>query len=546
MDLRGYQVDAVRAVQRDWSDGHTDVLGVAAVGSGKTCIFLALVVEELTANPNARALILAHREELIYQPIERLYQFWPEWKGRAGAVMAEYDECDRRITVATVQTLSQNHRLQKLLAHGAIDYLVTDECFHAIARTYQDLYAALRAANPNLKHLGVTATPMREDGHGMVEVYQKQSFLYGLREMISSGWLVPPRWLAIQTQISLKGVKCHDGDYSAKSLADVFECDNCFDLVVESHKKYAQDRQMIAFTPTVNGAYRLAENFQEAGIPAQAADATTPRKERAAILNAFRSGTTQVLVNVGIFTEGLDIPQTNGIHMVRPTKSDALYQQCIGRALRLAPGKEDALILDYAPLEARNLVMMGDVLGVDARKDAYIKDSEEEGEVIGGFTFDQHGFKWLEGNPMEIISRQLDYLQMSAFAWHKGPDGWLTLGLGEGEDKIERTLAISAPDKETGNCHLYLVAKREGERMHQTYLVMTDTFEACSEKADWVIARRQNMVLAARNRSWRKQCASSKQMNFAQRLGVWQTGMSKGLCAEAITHKLALRAILRH
>jgi hypothetical protein len=235
-----------------------------------------------------------------------------------------------------------------------------------------------------------------------------------------------------------------------------------------------------------------------------------------------------------------------GTLVTRRNGKVSILGNCIGRALRLAPGKEDALILDYAPLEARNLVMMGDVLGVDARKDAYIKDSEEEGEVIGGFTFDQHGFKWLEGNPMEIISRQLDYLQMSAFAWHKGPDGWLTLGLGEGEDKIERTLAISAPDKETGNCRLYLVAKREGERMHQTYLVMTDTFEACSEKADWVIARRQNMVLAARNRSWRKQCASSKQMNFAQRLGVWQAGMSKGLCAEAITHKLALRAILRH
>lgn len=191
--LRDYQQKAVDAVRAEWANGVQSTLGVAAVGAGKTNVFLALLVEELTKNPKARALVLAHREELIYQPIERLYQFWPEWKGQAGAVMAEYDECDRRIVVATVQTLNSGNRLARVLAHGAIDYVVTDEAIHAVADTYQAVYQALREANPDVRHLGVTATPMREDKKGMAEVYESVAFKYGLKEMIKAGWLVPPR-----------------------------------------------------------------------------------------------------------------------------------------------------------------------------------------------------------------------------------------------------------------------------------------------------------------------------------------------------------------
>ncbi len=543
IQLRDYQERAIRRVQWDWEHGALSVMGTAATGAGKTAIYLALLVRELEAHPERRALILAHRKELIEQPIDRLYQFWPSWYGRAGIVMAQRDEIGYTITVATVQTLAVEHRLERLLANGPIDYLITDECHHAPSDSYLRVYQALREANPHLKHLGVTATPIRADGQGLRAVYEKESFHEGIKEMVQAGWLVPPRWLAVQTGISLAGVSVHDGDYSAKSLASVYETQNCFDLVVASHQKYAGGRQCLAFVETVAGAHRLAATFRKAGVSAAAADGTTPKAERAKILADFRTGKTQVLCNVAIYTEGLDLPNVSCIHQVRPTKSDGLYVQIIGRALRPAPGKEDALILDYAPLEVRNICMLGDVLGIDVRKDVYLQDDATPGEVVGGFTYDGK-VRWLRGDPMELISHQLNYLELSPYSWHRGEDGYMSLGLGEGEDGCERTVVISAlgPD---GTCTLWLVAQRRAEKHATAHQVMVAGWDEVSDAAEAIISRRLNATLIARDRRWRKEAPTDRQIEFGRRLRVYEDGMTKGQLAEAITHKLAVNVIRR-
>lgn len=537
--LRPYQQQAIDAVKRDWQT-YSDVLATIATGGGKTAVFLALLVELLTANPRARALILAHRQELIYQPVERLRQFWPEWSDRIGVVMADTNECQRRITVATVQTLASEKRLQQLLAYGPMDYLVVDETHHATADSYRTVIETLRDVNPGLKHLGVTATPLRADGRGLREVYQHESAHFGIRELVKQGWLVPPRWLAIQTGISLKGVPSNDGDFTARRLADVYETSNCFELVVESHKRYADGRQCLAFTASVQGAYDLAEHFQAAGIVAVAADATTDRLERKKLLADFMAGRVQVLCNMGLFTEGLDVPAVSCIHQVRPTKSDALYTQIIGRALRPLPGKADALILDYAPVEARNVVMLGDVLGVEARKEVYVEASVEPGEVIGGLTFDGETH-WLNGNPLELISRQLDYLNLSPWSWYKAPDGWLSIGLGKADDQVERSLIMTPPGDEMT---LYLVARRETETCDRAYEIMRGDFAQLSEWAEDYIAHRGNGALAMKARSWRSQPATDKQVAFARRLGIREYP-SKGAVAEMVTHALGLKAVRR-
>lgn len=541
-NLRPYQKEAIEAVQRDWRGGHRAVLGTAATGLGKTNIFLGLLTREL-ANGQGRALILSHRQELVFQPIERLYQFWPEWRGKAGAVMGEYDEHNRRIVSATVQTLSSDRRLQRLLWAGPITHMICDESHHMPAGTYLALYEKLLAANPDMRTLGVTATPIRADGKGLRAVFSKESFHYDIRWAVKGGWLVPPRWLAISTGISLANVQVRAGDFVGKQLADVFETANCFELVAESHRKYAGGRQAIAFTESVDGAYRLAETFRRAGIRAEAADGKTPKDERARLLERYRAGQIEVLCNAQLFTEGVDLPTCSCLHMVRPTKSDGAYTQMIGRGLRLAPGKEDCVILDYCPADARNICMLGDVLGVEVRKEAYVKEGLKEGEVAGGFTFDGSGIKWLEGNPAEIISRQLDYLELSPFSWHKAADHWLTLGLGEAEG-LERTLAISPPEPD-GTCTLWVVSRDRERRIDGVDKVICGTFEECSEEAEDWIARYASQVLVSKQKSWRRQAASEAQRNFARRLGCWSEGISKGECAERITHVLARRIIDR-
>ena len=354
--LRPYQEEAIRAVQRDWADGLTDVLVTAATGTGKTETFLALLAEELGRDQKARALILCHRRELIEQPLERLWLRFPEMALQSGMVMADRNETDKRIIAATVQTLADPGRVDAILRHGAIGYLVRDEAHRAVTPTDMAILERLRFANPQMKHLGVTATPIRADGKGLKVVYQKESYHYGIREAVKGGALVPPRWLAIQTGISLANVSQHDGDYSNSGLADVFETANCFDLVVESHRKYADGRQAMAFTPSVAGAYDLARRFTEAGYPAGAADGTTARNDRAGVLRDFRAGRLSVLVNCMLWTEGIDVPNVSCIHQVRPTRSDGAYVQMIGRGLRTAPGKSDCVAEGQRVLTDRGLV----------------------------------------------------------------------------------------------------------------------------------------------------------------------------------------------
>lgn len=549
VNYRPYQRQAIEAVKADWDGGHNNVLVTMATGGGKTIVFLGLLAELLHVFPNRRCLILAHRKELIDQPIERLASFWPNLRDRSGIVMANQDDCDKQIIVATVQTLNGRGRLDRILEHGPIDYVVTDEAHHAIAETYMRVYEQLRVANPSIRHLGVTATPLRADEVGLRKVFEKESAHYGIKELVRLGYLAPPRWLAIQTGISLTGVgKTGTGegrDFNQRQLAHVFETGNCFDLVVESHKKYAADRPSICFTVSVAGAHDLAEKFNEAGIPAAAADGTTSKVERAQIINDFRAGRLQVLCNVGLWTEGLDLPEISCVHMVRPTQSDGLYVQCVGRGLRILPGKEDALILDYLPKEFRNIAMLGDMLGVNVDKSAYVADSDEmeDGEVVAGFTFDGE-VKWMRGDPMEIIGRALDYLNLSPWRWCK-PDrnGWMVLSLGKHEgDDIERTLAIS-PAAET--MQLWGVWRKDGDRWHTAKMLNEGAFEELSDLADEFAYKWGNGTLAKKMAGWRKQPATDGQIKFASRLGVWRDGMSKGETADAITYKLTMQALKR-
>ena len=417
--------------------------------------------------------------------------------------------------------------------------IVVHNCHHATAKSYLTVYEQLKKANPALHHLGVTATPIRADGDGLSKVYQKESAHFGIVELIQEGYLAPVRWLAIQVGLSLAGVKSANGDFVKSQLSNVYEVDNCFDLVVESHKKYAGDRQAVAFTVSVDGAYRLAEKFRNAGISAEAADGTTRKADRQAILDDFSRGHLQVLCNVGLYTEGLDVPQASCIHQVRPTKSDGLYTQMVGRALRTYPGKKDALLLDYAPLETRNIAMMGDVLGIPLRRDSYIKDDAEPGEPAGGFTFDGKA-KFLVGSSAEIISRQLDYLDITPWSWYRD-GGWMSLGLGKASDEIERTLIISPPRE--GTLTLYGLARRPGGNW-QAHKLADGTFDELSAKADEICARLGNAALAMRQRGWRKEPPTDKQIAYARRIkGAWKPGMTKGQLAQSITHHLALTTL---
>jgi superfamily II DNA or RNA helicase len=542
MKMRPYQEAAVAAVLADWRQ-HPAVLGVAATGAGKTQMFLEILRRQHAARPG-RSLVIAHRQELIDQPIERA-QRWDGWTIPMGKVMAEHDDCSQPITVATVQTLSSQRRIARLLAYGPIDTLVVDETHHATADSYLTLVERLRAVNPDLRILGVTATPMRADGDGLSRLFEHVSFKVTIADLVKQGYLVQPRWLGIATGISLKGVESRAGDYVQSQLASRYDTPEGRRIITHAWHEYAQGRRTIAFTASVAGAHALAEEFNAQGVPAAAVDGTTPRDERARILDAYRAGQITVLANCQVLTEGFDAPGTSCILMCRPTKSDSLYVQCMGRGLRPALGMsqpgEDCLILDFMPEDSRNIVMAGDVLGIpkdQAKAARELLEEAEPGEVQLGFTFDGERFD-SSGTPLEIIARQLDYLQMSPWVWERR-DGWLTLGLGKGADGLERILAITPPD-EHGRSELWGLGRAKGERVWSRRKLAEGTLDELGEQGNELAEKHGAHVLIGKGRTWQAQPATEGQVGYLKKLAPRDqrkglATLTKGQAAALITH----------
>jgi len=374
--LRPYQAHAVNAIVQEFKTGNRSTLLVLATGLGKTVVF-----SSLAARAKGRVLVLAHRDELIQQAHRKLQAAAP---GKSvGIVKARVREWDRQIVVASVQSLTARH-LHTIPAD--ISLIITDESHHAYAAGYQAIYQHLKAGEPGGPfHLGVTATPNRADGKGLACVFQSVAYEYGLFDAIEDGWLCKLKALRIRTGISLQGVATRHGDFAAGELEDAVNTANRNELCVRAWKEHAADRKTVCFTAGVKHAYDLAEAFRSEGVSATALCGETPTEERRGLLAMLSSGDIQVLCNASVLTEGFDEPSLRCIMLARPTKSESLYIQMVGRGTRLHPGKEDALILDLSDNAGRHrLVQLADLDGAEkAAKDGVIEIEDERGEGMG-------------------------------------------------------------------------------------------------------------------------------------------------------------------
>ncbi len=535
IEWRPYQTEIIEAVFADWQVHHS-VLAVAATGAGKTNILWGIVERFLCVQPGARIVVLAHRKELIEQPLARLEQFWPHLAKRAGIVMADQNECHRQIIVATVQTLGSKSgkRLTELLSYGKVDLLIIDETHHCAAAQYRTVSDRLRLINPALKLLGVTATPERGDKKSLAEFFEKESANVGVLRLIEEGFLCEPRVHGVKTSIDLSGVSVQGSggnrDYNQQELVAAVETEDCFKLVVKTHIEKVGHRPTIAFVPSVAGAYRLAAMLQACGVQAVAADGTTPKAEREAVISDFKAGRVTCICNVALWTEGLDLPNLECCHLVRPTKSDALYLQMVGRILRIFPGKDYADIYDYQPVGSRNLEQRMIKLGLKKRKPGML------GGVGGGGMTDKHLHR--AGDHVEYV--MLDYFTKRKEAWLATSEGWRIVSLGKGEDGIDRSLAVS-PD----GGQLWAIWRKEGKRWNQAKLYLQGDFEIIKAKTDELLKKHGHKGLVNRDVRWRSRPPSENQVAFGQKLRVYQDDMLAGRLSDAINEKLVMQAIKR-
>ena len=491
----------------------------------------------MTENPGSRVMVVAHRKELIDQPKARLEQFWPQRANQVGIVMADSNECHRPITIATVQTVGQKSgkRVADILAFGKIDLLIIDECHHAASKSYRNFIDALKVANPRMKHLGVTATPERADFKSLAEIYQHEAANVGVLRLIDEGHLCEPKVHGVKTNIDLSWVSSNgtggNRDYNQKQLVAAVETSDCFKVVLKTHTEKVGDRPTIAFVPSVKGAYQLADMLKAEGIAAIAADGTTPKAEREQLLQDFKAGKYTTIVNVALWTEGLDLPHLECCHLVRPTKSDALYLQMVGRVLRTFKGKTHADIFDYQPLGERNLEQR--LVKLKKKK----KRKSPFAGMGGGNGSSAEGPMIRSGDLVEYV--MLDYFKKRKEAWID-VNGWRLIGMGKGTDNIERSMAIS-PD---GN-ELWAIWREEGQRWNQARRFMTGDFDTITARAEEMTKKHGSDSLMRKKAPWRKGPPSEKMRKFGENLRVYQSGMNAGQLSDAINQKLVMQAIQR-
>jgi len=383
MKLRPYQTAAVEAVEDAWKTGDSTLM-VLPTGTGKTIVF-AHILDRMV---HGRAMVVAHREELIWQAADKIEAVTGE---KPDVEMADFKAAHSfwgkaRFVISTVQTQNAGRnggRMERFDPHE-FAVLVVDEAHHATAPTYRRIIDHYRQ-NPALKVLGCTATPDRHDEAALGQVFGSCAYDYEIVDAIGDGWLVPIRQRAVAVDgLDYSAVRTTAGDLNGADLARVMEYEETLHGIASPTLDLAADRKTLLFAASVAHAERLCEIFnRHRDGCARFVTGTTPKEERRAMFADYTAGRFQILCNVGVATEGFDEPDIAIVVMARPTKSRALYAQMAGRGTRPLPGLVDGLaeaadrrgridasakpyleIVDFVGNAGRHkLVMSADILG---------------------------------------------------------------------------------------------------------------------------------------------------------------------------------------
>jgi superfamily II DNA or RNA helicase len=341
MILRDYQRSVLDALNEAET---TRNLAVMATGSGKTVVFAEYLRHTLRFG--GRGLVIAHRDELITQAAAKIRELAPDLR-------VEIEKAESRasrspmlfgpgpsVVVASVQTL-QGRRLADW-PRDAFSCVVVDEAHHATAPSYRAIFDHFCSATTPL--LGVTATAGRSDGVALGAVFERIVADLRIATLVQAGWLVPVRAYSVSSNVSLDGVGTRAGDFAQGELQTAVDDEGRNALVVAAYEEHARGRQAIAYTAGVDHAHHLAADFRARGISAESVWGAMEDEDRHRILKAYTAGEIMVLANFGVLTEGFDAPNTACVIQARPTKSELLLTQMIGRGTR--PASALAAVLD--------------------------------------------------------------------------------------------------------------------------------------------------------------------------------------------------------
>lgn len=353
--LRDYQQEAKAKIFDQW-DSWNNILYQMPTGTGKTRLFTSIIrdisLASLQENRRKGILIIAHRTELIEQIDESLNKY----RIPHGIIAGSFK--DRRdlllpVQVASIQTIT--HPANRKLAEAFhADYIIIDEAHHATAQSYTKLWSYY----PQSKKLGVTATPWRMDGRGFRGNFDAFIPSMRIKEFLEKGWLAPYKYYSVpfdsQIRNNIESIREYnlDGDYKTSLLEQVVDTCRIRAQLLESYLKFVKGKKGIIYSISRKHSKHICNQFLEAGIRIADIDSETPSHLRKELVQDFKDGKLDIIVNVDIFSEGFDCPDLEFVQLARPTRSLVKYIQQVGRGLR-RNGTKQCIILDNVGMYGR-------------------------------------------------------------------------------------------------------------------------------------------------------------------------------------------------
>ena len=319
--LRDYQAEIINKIQNSMLTGHRRIIVQSPPRTGKTVV-MSEIARRATVK-NRRVLFLIHRKEVLEQ---------------ANATFKEQGVDFDLLTSGMVQTLTR--RVDKL---DAPHIILVDEAHHVLSKSYRRILDKFKDAYVLL----FTATPVRLGREQLDQVADDIVLGKSIKELTAAGFLAPFRYYQPPAGFNQSELKLSStGDYTNKSITSALQSCLYGDLV-SHYKRLAAGKQAVCYCHSIDAAKHAAAEFNKNGIAAAEVDGTTPRSERDELVKKFRDGAIKVMVNVNLFTEGVDLPDVDAVILARPTSSLSLYLQFAMRCLNPRAGKV-AVIIDHA------------------------------------------------------------------------------------------------------------------------------------------------------------------------------------------------------
>ncbi len=525
-------------------DEHQNTLAVAPTGAGKT-IMLSAVIGEKLRDSAAKAVVLAHRDELTDQNRSKFHRVAPDIT--TSVVDASEKSWAGQATFAMVPTLTRGANLD---AMPALDLLVIDEAHHAVADSYRRIIDRALQLNPLCRIYGVTATPNRGDRKGLRPIFSNVADQIRIGELIRTGHLVPPRTFVIDVgvQDQLAKVRRVGDDFDMGAVGQIMNQAPVTEAVIRHWHEKAGTRQTVMFCSTVEHATTVTAALNAAGVKAELVTGDMADGERRDALARYAAGRSQVVVNVAVLTEGWDHPPTSCVVLLRPSSYKSTMIQMVGRGLRTVnpeehPGviKTDCIVLDFGTSSLLHGCLEQDVdlLGHEAGGEAPTKTCPECDATVPlavmecplcGHSFDLGGGAASE--PLsDFIMSEIDLLKRSSFQWCDlfGDDAAL---MANGFNAWGGIFCL--------NGRWYAVG---GGKAHRTRLLAIGERMVCLAAADDWLNEHETDESAHKSKSWLRESPTARQLAFLPPAARADLGMTRYQASALLTFQFNKQAI---